>query len=72
MNQAEAGFWIKSEGYRMGWSDEIIMFHYGGQQWVSETLFPAGTSVPELDNSPSSPSLIKVIFRTFHLKIMFQ
>lgn len=27
----------------MGWSDEILGFDCGGQQWVSETCFPAGT-----------------------------
>lgn len=43
VNQAEAEFWKKSEGYRVGWSDEILGFDCGGQQWVSETCFPAGT-----------------------------
>ncbi|KAK7392974.1 hypothetical protein VNO78_21424 [Psophocarpus tetragonolobus] len=43
INQAEAAFWRKSEGYRVGWSDEILGFDCGGQQWVSETCFPAGT-----------------------------
>ncbi|KAL2325984.1 hypothetical protein Fmac_025042 [Flemingia macrophylla] len=42
INQAEAEFWRKSEGYRVGWSDEILGFDCGGQQWVSETCFPAG------------------------------
>ncbi|OIV90348.1 hypothetical protein TanjilG_21790 [Lupinus angustifolius] len=42
INQAEAEFWLKSEGYRVGWSDEILGFDCGGQQWVSETCFPAG------------------------------
>lgn len=45
INQAEAEFWRKSEGYRVGWSDEILGFDCGGQQWVSETCFPAGTLV---------------------------
>ena len=43
INQAKADFWTKSEGYRLGWSDEILGFDCGGQQWVSETCFPAGT-----------------------------
>ncbi|GAV61561.1 FAD_binding_4 domain-containing protein/ALO domain-containing protein [Cephalotus follicularis] len=43
VNQAEAAFWRKSEGYRVGWSDEILGFDCGGQQWVSETCYPAGT-----------------------------
>ncbi|XVE61040.1 hypothetical protein DITRI_Ditri06bG0008500 [Diplodiscus trichospermus] len=50
VNQAEAEFWRKSEGYRVGWSDEILGFDCGGQQWVSETCFPAGTlSKPSMD-----------------------
>ncbi|XWS43078.1 hypothetical protein CRYUN_Cryun16bG0070500 [Craigia yunnanensis] len=43
INHAEAEFWRKSEGYRVGWSDGILGFDCGGQQWVSETCFPAGT-----------------------------
>ncbi|GLT28058.1 hypothetical protein SLA2020_030150 [Shorea laevis] len=43
VNQVEAEFWKKSEGYRVGWSDEILGFDCGGQQWVSEICFPAGT-----------------------------
>nr|XP_043609606.1 L-galactono-1,4-lactone dehydrogenase, mitochondrial [Erigeron canadensis] len=43
INEAEAEFWKRSEGYRVGWSDEILGFDCGGQQWVSETCFPAGT-----------------------------
>ncbi|KAI4386549.1 hypothetical protein MLD38_004476 [Melastoma candidum] len=43
VNEAEAEFWRKSEGYRVGWSDEILGFDCGGQQWVSETCYPAGT-----------------------------
>lgn len=53
VNQAEADYWRKSEGYRVGWSDEILGFDCGGQQWVSETCFPAGTlknpSMKDLD-----------------------
>lgn len=43
VNQAEAEFWKRSEGYRVGWADDILGFDCGGQQWVSETCFPAGT-----------------------------
>ncbi|XP_047048259.1 L-galactono-1,4-lactone dehydrogenase 2, mitochondrial [Lolium rigidum] len=53
INKAEAEYWKKSEGYRMGWSDEILGFDCGGQQWVSETCFPTGTlakpSMKDLD-----------------------
>ena len=41
--QAEADFWRKSEGYRVGWSDELLGFDCGGQQWVLETCFPTGS-----------------------------
>ena len=37
INKAEAEYWKKSEGYRMGWSDEILGFDCGGTQWVSRT-----------------------------------
>jgi len=53
VNKAEAEYWKKSEGYRMGWSDEILGFDCGGQQWVSENCFPTGTianpSMKDLD-----------------------
>ncbi|TVU50823.1 hypothetical protein EJB05_02214, partial [Eragrostis curvula] len=53
INKAEAEYWKKSEGYRMGWSDEILGFDCGGQQWVSENCFPTGTlgnpSMKDLD-----------------------
>nr|XP_024393620.1 L-galactono-1,4-lactone dehydrogenase, mitochondrial-like [Physcomitrium patens]PNR41397.1 hypothetical protein PHYPA_018800 [Physcomitrium patens] len=43
VNQVESEYWKKSEGIRVGWSDEILGFDCGGQQWVSETCFPTGT-----------------------------
>ncbi|KAL5570685.1 hypothetical protein UlMin_020282 [Ulmus minor] len=49
VNQAEADFLRKSEGFKVGWSDEILGFDCGGQQWVSETCFPAGT----IENVPA-------------------
>lgn len=36
VNQAEAEFWKLSSGTRVGWSDEILGFDCGGQQWVLE------------------------------------
>nr|ACG75919.1 L-galactono-1,4-lactone dehydrogenase [Malpighia glabra] len=63
VNQAEAEFWRKSEGYRVGWSDEILGFDCGGQQWVSETCFPAGTlanpSMQDLDYIEDLKQLIE-------------
>ena len=41
--QAEAEYWRRSEGYRIGWSDQILGFDCGGQQWVLEVAFPTGT-----------------------------
>jgi len=43
VNQAEAAFWKQSEGVRVGWSDEILGFDCGGEQWVYEVAFPVGT-----------------------------
>lgn len=41
--QAEAEYWKRSEGYRMGWSDQLLGFDCGGEQWVLEVAFPTGT-----------------------------
>ena len=43
VNQAEAEFWRKSEGYKTRPSDELLQFDCGGQQWVWEIAFPTGT-----------------------------
>ncbi|TMW63094.1 hypothetical protein Poli38472_002035 [Pythium oligandrum] len=44
VNQVEKEFWKRSEGYRVGLSDDIIGFDCGGQQLVQEVAFPtAGT-----------------------------
>ncbi|KAJ6841945.1 uncharacterized protein M6B38_303780 [Iris pallida] len=63
INQAEAEYWKKSEGYRVGWSDEILGFDCGGQQWVSENCFPAGTlanpSMKDLDFMKELKKLIE-------------
>ena len=40
VNKAEAEFWKRNSGYRVGWSDEILGFDCGGQQWVLEVAFP--------------------------------
>ena len=41
--QAEAEYWKGKEGYERGWSDWLLGFDCGGQQWVLETAFPCGT-----------------------------
>jgi len=43
VNRAEAAFWKSNEGVRVGYSDEILGFDCGGQQWVFEVAFPCGT-----------------------------
>jgi len=43
VNAAEAEFWKRSQGYRIDWSDRILGFECGGNQWVSEVVFPCGT-----------------------------
>lgn len=43
INQAEAEFWKRSEGYARGPSDTKLQFECGGQQWVSEVGFPCGS-----------------------------
>jgi L-galactono-1,4-lactone dehydrogenase len=43
VNKAEAECWRRSAGVRVGWSDEILGFDCGGQQWVLEVAFPVGS-----------------------------
>ena len=43
VNAAEAEVWRRSAGTRSGWSDEILGFDCGGQQWVLEVAFPTGS-----------------------------
>ncbi|KAI5067459.1 hypothetical protein GOP47_0017987 [Adiantum capillus-veneris] len=42
VNKVEAEYWKRCEGFRVGWTDEILGFDCGGQQWVSEVCFPVG------------------------------
>ena len=44
VNAAEAEFWRRSAGARVGWSDELLGFDCGGEQWVHEVCLPAGTA----------------------------
>lgn len=45
VNAAETEYWkaLSAFGLRVGWSHELLGFECGGQQWVSEVCFPAGT-----------------------------
>ncbi|CAM9146305.1 unnamed protein product [Phaeothamnion confervicola] len=42
VNRAEAEFWRRSEGSRIDFSDRVLAFECGGQQWVHEVAFPCG------------------------------
>lgn len=55
VNEAEADYWKKSQGTRVDWSDRILQFDCGGQQWVSEVAFP----IPK--GSKSQPDLQYVL-----------
>ncbi|KAI0565083.1 FAD linked oxidase [Gracilaria domingensis] len=48
VNEAEASYWRKSQGFRVDWSDKILQFDCGGQQWVSEVAF----AVPKDQHDP--------------------
>jgi len=43
VNQAEAAFWRNNAGVRVDYSDRILGFECGGEQWVSEVAFPCGS-----------------------------
>lgn len=45
VNEAEAEVWRRSEGTRIDWSDQILQFDCGGQQWVCEVCLPVPDSV---------------------------
>lgn len=40
VNEAEKQFWKRSQGFRVGFSDDIIGFDCGDQQYVEEVAFP--------------------------------
>lgn len=62
VNLAEAEYWKKSEGYKVGWSDEILGFDCGGQQWVSEICLPVGTlAKPNLKDLDYMDEVLKLI-----------
>jgi L-galactono-1,4-lactone dehydrogenase len=44
VNGAEAEFWRRSQGQRIDYSDRILGFECGGQQWVNEVALHAGTA----------------------------
>jgi len=50
VNQAEAEFWKRSEGYQTKPSEQLLQFDCGGQQWVWEVAFSTGTLTKNNDN----------------------
>eukprot|EP00210_Caulerpa_lentillifera_P000514 g497.t1 len=64
VNKAEEAFWKMSEGYRVGWSDEILGFDCGGQQWVLEVAIPTGKiSKPSQNDLRFVDDVLKLINR---------
>ncbi|KAL3675189.1 hypothetical protein R1sor_025137 [Riccia sorocarpa] len=62
INKIEAKYWKLSEGYRTGYTDEILGFDCGGQQWVSEVAFPVGTlRKPDLNDVKYMEEVLKLI-----------
>jgi L-galactono-1,4-lactone dehydrogenase len=51
-NKAEREFWVRAQGLQVLPSDQLLQFDCGGQQWVYEVCFPAGTY-----GMPSSSSM---------------
>ncbi|PNW73648.1 hypothetical protein CHLRE_13g567100v5 [Chlamydomonas reinhardtii] len=48
VNAAEADYWRRATGTRVGWSDQILGFDCGGQQWVLEVAFQVAPSLDAL------------------------
>lgn len=64
VNAAEAEFWRRNAGSRVGWNDEILGFDCGGQQWVLEVAFPAGTQrKPDMRDIEYMEALLALIER---------
>lgn len=61
VNQAEANYWRQSQGVRIDWSDKILQFDCGGQQWVSEVVFPVHSSTEKHQDIDFVDDLMKMI-----------
>jgi len=62
VNKAEAAFWKSAQGWRVDWSDKLLGFECGGQQWVSEVCFPCGTlQTPDGRDLAYMTDLLKLI-----------
>ncbi|EGD82570.1 galactonolactone dehydrogenase [Salpingoeca rosetta] len=62
-NAAEAEFWRRNQGITsVGYSDEVLGFECGGQQWVNEVCFPAGTlQAPDMADMAFMADLLALI-----------
>jgi len=64
INRAEAEFWRRSCGTHVGDSSTKLNFECGGQQWVNECCFPAGTrAAPDGSDVRYMLSLLDIIER---------
>ena len=61
VNIAEAEYWKKSGGIRVDWSDRILQFDCGGQQWVSEIAFPVPETIQDLVDVTYVEDVIDII-----------
>jgi L-galactono-1,4-lactone dehydrogenase len=61
VNAAEAEYWRNSQGTRVGWSDEILGFDCGGEQWVLEVVFDAGMNGDNMKDIRFMEELMEVI-----------
>ena len=57
VNRAEAEYWKRAQGTRVGYSDEILGFDCGGQQCVLETCFPVAESLDKIPEGGRSKDL---------------
>merc|ERR1719401_36080 len=60
-NKAEREFWVKAQGIEVAPSDQKLQFDCGGQQWVHEVCFPAGTYGRPKDSMRFVEELLKEI-----------
>lgn len=63
VNAAEAAFWRMSQGTRIDWSDRILQFDCGGQQWVNEAVIPVPKGVEGSPDVEYVQSLLDLIER---------
>lgn len=55
VNAASAEFWKRNQGVRVDWSDKILGFDCGGEQWVDESCFKVPGLVTDAESTESPP-----------------